>query len=42
MPTAEDLDDPAAFIEGKSGDFDITDFTEPKDDKPGDKPDDEA
>jgi putative hydrolase len=42
MPTAEDLDDPAAFVEGKSGDFDITDFTEPKDDKPGDKPDDEA
>jgi putative hydrolase len=42
MPTAEDLDDPATFVEGKSGDFDITDFTEPKDDKPGDKPDDEA
>jgi putative hydrolase len=42
MPTAEDLDDPAAFVEGKSGDFDITDFTEPKDDKPDDKPDDEA
>jgi putative hydrolase len=37
MPTAEDLDDPAAFVEGKSGDFDITDFTEPKDDKPGDE-----
>ncbi|MCW2861367.1 MAG: hypothetical protein JWP48_3075 [Actinoallomurus sp.] len=34
MPTAEDLDDPAAFIEGKSADIDITDFTEPKDDKP--------
>jgi putative hydrolase len=42
MPHADDLDDPAAFVEGKSEDFDITDFTEPKDDKPGDKPDDEA
>jgi putative hydrolase len=34
MPTAEDLDDPTAFIEGKGADIDITDFTEPKDDKP--------
>ena len=24
MPTAEDLDDPAAFVEGKGGDFDIS------------------
>jgi putative hydrolase len=37
MPDAGDLDDPAAFVEGKSGDFDITDFTEPKDDKPEDE-----
>jgi putative hydrolase len=37
MPTAGDLDDPAAFIEGKSADIDITDFTEPKDDKPDDE-----
>jgi putative hydrolase len=43
MPTHEDLDDPIAFVEGKSADFDITDFTEPKDDKPEDgKPEDEA
>jgi putative hydrolase len=42
MPTHEDLDDPIGFVEGKSADFDITDFTEPKDDKPDDKPDDEA
>jgi putative hydrolase len=34
MPTAEDLDDPVGFVEGKGVDFDITDFTEPKDDKP--------
>jgi putative hydrolase len=32
MPTADDLDDSAAFIEGKGADIDITDFTEPKDD----------
>jgi putative hydrolase len=43
MPTHEDLDDPIGFVEGKSADFDITDFTEPKDDEPEDgKPDDEA
>ncbi|GAB2840209.1 zinc-dependent metalloprotease [Actinoallomurus bryophytorum] len=41
MPTHEDLDDPIGFVEGKSADFDITDFTGPKDDK-DDKPDDEA
>jgi putative hydrolase len=40
MPTAEDLDDPAAFIEGKSADIDITDFTEPKGEDG--KPDEEA
>jgi putative hydrolase len=34
MPTAEDLDDPTAFVEGKGADIDITDFTEPRDDKP--------
>jgi putative hydrolase len=32
MPTAGDLDDPTAFVEGKDTDIDITDFTEPKDD----------
>jgi putative hydrolase len=37
MPTHEDLDDPIGFVEGKSADFDITDFTEPKDDKPDDE-----
>jgi putative hydrolase len=46
MPTADDLDDPAAFVEGKGADIDITDFTEPSDDKPdekpGEKPDGEA
>lgn len=36
MPTAGDLDDPTAFVEGKDADIDITDFTEPKD---GDSPD---
>jgi putative hydrolase len=34
MPTAEDLDDPAAFIEGKNADIDISQFTEDDD---GDK-----
>jgi putative hydrolase len=44
MPTAADLDDPTAFVDGKGTDIDITDFTEPKNDKPdeGDKPDEEA
>jgi hypothetical protein len=48
MPTAEDLDDPTAFVEGKDADIDITDFTEPRDSEPkdsepkDDKPDDEA
>lgn len=37
MPHADDLDDPAAFVEGKNDDFDITDFTGPKDDKPDDE-----
>jgi putative hydrolase len=36
MPTADDLDDPTAFVEGKGADIDITDFTEPKDTKPKD------
>jgi hypothetical protein len=44
MPTAEDLDDPTAFIEAKDTDIDITDFTEPKTDESGgteDKPGEE-
>jgi putative hydrolase len=36
MPTADDLDDPKSFVEGKGSDIDITDFTEPRDDEPGD------
>ena len=40
MPTAEDLDDPTAFVEGKSADIDITDFTDPQGEDG--KPDDEA
>ena len=35
LPTADDLDDSAAFIEGKGADIDITDFTEPRDDDSG-------
>ncbi|MCW2948759.1 MAG: hypothetical protein JWR24_5476 [Actinoallomurus sp.] len=35
MPTAADLDDPAGFVEGKASDFDISQFTEPKDDDSG-------
>lgn len=31
MPTAEDLDDPAAFVEGKNADIDISQFTEDDD-----------
>jgi putative hydrolase len=35
MPTADDLDDPDAFIEGKSADIDMSQFTEPPQDDTG-------
>jgi putative hydrolase len=35
MPTADDLDDPAAYIEGKSADIDMSQFTEPPQDDTG-------
>ncbi|MCO5973932.1 zinc-dependent metalloprotease [Actinoallomurus soli] len=40
MPTAEDLDAPEAFVEGKGADLDISQFTEPQDESGRDEPGD--